>query len=123
MSRNESAQTAATDQHEADEIETARFLTQPPAVLDCRLGLAQDQRDRRDREQADRAVDQKAPVPGEIIGQPTAERRPGYRSDHHRNPEQREGLAALRWRKGIRQNRLRHRHHAAATEALQDAEQ
>ena len=71
----------------------------------------------------DRPVDQEAPVPGIIVRQPAAERRPDHRSHDHGNAEQREGLAALLWREGVRQDRLRDRHHAAAAEALQDAKQ
>ncbi len=111
------------DQHEADEIEPAPLLLQPPALRDRGRRLAQQERDQRHREQADRTVDQKAPVPGDIVGQPAAERRPDHRRDHHGDAEQREGLAALFRREGSRQDRLRDRHHAAAAEALQDAEQ
>jgi hypothetical protein len=85
--------------------------------------LAQDQRDQYDREYADRSVDQKAPMPGEIVGQPSAERRPDNRRHHHRDAEQREGLAALGRRERVRQDRLRHRHHAAAPQSLQNPEQ
>jgi hypothetical protein len=43
--------------------------------------------------------------------------------NHDRDPEHREGLSALGGREGIREDRLRDRHHAAAAEALQNAEQ
>ena len=110
------------DQHEADDVEPDALLLRP-----CRRargrGLPQDQRDQRHRDHADRCVDQKAPVPGDIVGQPAAERRPDHRGNHHGDAEHRKGLAALRRRKRIRQDRLRDRHHAATAEALQDAEQ
>jgi len=47
--------------------------------------------------------------------------RPHHRRHHNGHAEQCEGLAALRRREGIGQDRLRDRHHAAA-ETLQDAE-
>jgi choline dehydrogenase-like flavoprotein len=52
-------------------------------LFDGARGLAQEQRNQRDRAHADRAVDQKAPVPGHIVGEPTAERRPHHRRDDH----------------------------------------
>jgi len=94
------------NQHEADEIESAPLLLQPLALRGCGFRLAQDQRDQRDRDEADRAVDQKAPLPGIVVGQPPAERRPHDGGNHDGNTEQREGLAALRRREGIRQDRL-----------------
>ena len=51
------------DQHEADEIEAEALLLHALAVLARRRGLPQDQGDQRHREEPDRAVDQKAPVP------------------------------------------------------------
>ena len=62
-------------------------------------------------------------MPGQIVGQPAAKRRADDRRDHDGNAEQRKSLAALLRREGIRKDRLRHRHHAAAAEPLQDTEQ
>ena len=108
------------DQHEADDVESDALLRR---LAGGTRGLAQDDRNQRHRHHADRRVDQKAPLPGEIVGQPAAERRPDHRRHHHGDAEHRKGLAALRRRKRIGQDRLRDRHHAAAAETLQDAEQ
>ena len=62
-------------------------------------------------------------MPRDIVGKPAAERRPDDGRHHDRDAEQREALPALLRRKGIGKNRLRHRYHAAAAEALQNAEQ
>ena len=95
----------------------------PPALLGRCLRLGQDHGDQRHRGDADRAVDQEAPAPGQIVREPPAERRPDHRRHHHRDAEQREALAALLRREGVRQDRLSDRHHAAAAETLQDAEE
>ena len=109
------------DQHEADEVEPDAALRRRPA-LRGRL-LAQQDGNRRHRGEADRAVDQEAPMPGHVVGKPPAKRRPDHRRDHHGDAEQRKRLAALFRRKCIREDRLRHRYHAAAAEALQDAKE
>ena len=88
-----------------------------------RLGFAQNRQETRNRKKSDRAVDQKAPMPGVIVREPAAKDRADDRCHNDRNAEQRESLAAFFRRKGIRQDRLRHRHHAAAAKTLQDAKQ
>jgi len=62
-------------------------------------------------------------VPGDIVGQPAPESRPDYRGHDDSNPVHRDGLAALLGRECIHQNRRGDRHHAAAAQALHDAEQ
>ena len=56
------------DQHEAEEIESGPLLPHLSALCSRRLGLAQNERDQREREHADRGINQKAPAPGEIVG-------------------------------------------------------
>ena len=102
---------------EADQIEAAL------SHLLVALRARQTDLDQRHRHEADRAVDEETPVPGPVVGEPAAERRADHGRDHHRDAEQREGLAALFRRKRVGEDRLRDRHHAAAAEALQDAEQ
>ena len=110
------------DQHEAEEIEASCLLPQAQALCGRGRRLPQDHGDQRDCDQPDRAVDQKAPVPRQIVGQPAAEGRPDHGRHHDRDAEQREALGALLRREGIRKDRLRDRHHAAAAQALHDAE-
>src|SRR5262249_30941570 len=105
---------------------TKPTTSNPPASKSRRLCFstaAAASRNQCDRAHADRTVDEKAPVPGIVIRQIAAERRPDDRRHHHGNTEQRKALPALRRRERIGENRLRDRHHAAAAEALQDAEE
>ena len=62
-------------------------------------------------------------MPGVVVGDPAAERRPDHGCDHDGDAVDREGLAALFRRKGVGEDRLLAGRHAAAAEALQDAEQ
>jgi hypothetical protein len=57
-------------------------------------------------------------VPGQVVTQPAAERRPDGRCNHHGDAVERESLAALGRREGCGKNGLCHRSHPAAGEAL-----
>ncbi len=103
-------------QQKADDIKSGLLLR-------VRFVRRQQDGDQRDRGEADRTVDQEAPAPSEIIGEPAAERRTHHRRHDHGDAEQRKRLTALLRREGVGQNRLRYRHHAAARQALQNAEQ
>ena len=87
-----------------------------------RLCAAYQQIDEGHGGDADWAVDEKVPLPGIVVGDPAAKRRPDDRRNDHGYTEQREGLAALLGREGIRQDGLRHRYHPPAAKPLQDAE-
>jgi hypothetical protein len=102
------------DKEEADQIEADPLI--------CRLCVLHQRRDERHGCEADGAVDEEVPVPGIIVGEPAAECGSHDRRHDHRNAEQGEGLAAFFGREGIRKDRLRHRHHAAAAQPLQDTE-
>jgi hypothetical protein len=111
-----SAPRKVADQEESDEIE-------PGFLRLIRFIRRQEHGDQPDRCETDRTIDQEAPSPSEIISEPATQRRADHRRDNHRNAEEREGLAALLRRESVRQDRLRHGHHAASREALQDPEQ
>jgi hypothetical protein len=98
-------------------------LQRQPALAALRCRPAQDERNQPHRERAYPRVDQKAPLPGKIVGQPAAKRRPDHRRHHHGNAGHRESLTPLRRGERVRKDRLRDWHYAAAAEALQDSEQ
>ncbi len=81
----------------------------------------QQQRHGHERAYANRDVDQKAPVPGPVVAEPASEGRADGRSEHHGNAIDREAARALVGRKSRRENALRHRRHAAARQALEQA--
>ena len=103
------------DEQEAYQIEADVFIG--------RRALMHQHKDKRHRPKPNRAVDEEVPLPRVVVGDPAAKRRANNGRDNDRNPEKRESLTAFLRRKGVRQNRLRHRHHAAAADSLQDAEQ
>ncbi|GJE03234.1 hypothetical protein GMJLKIPL_5185 [Methylobacterium isbiliense] len=109
-------------QQEADEVEAHALAPQAPPLLHRRGRVLDEEVDQHQGHHADRGVDQEAPVPGIGVGEPAAEGRPDHRRDHDGDPVEREGLAALLRREGIRQDRLRERGHTAA-EPLQHPEE
>ena len=75
------------------------------------------------REKPDRHIDKENPVPGEIVGDPSADRRPHRRRDNDGNAIKRKSLAASVRRKSIGKNGLFAGRHAAAAESLQDTKE
>ena len=111
------------DQREADVVDAQSLAEQLPPLLFGAGGLVDQRADQKQRDQSHRHVDQEDPVPGIVVGDPAAERRPDHRRDHDRDAVDRKGLAALFGRKRVGEDRLLAGRHAAAAEALQDAEQ
>ena len=75
-----------------------------------------------ERENAERYVDEKDPVPGIIVGDPAADgRADGWRHDHG-DAVDGEGLRTLPRREGVGQHGLFAGRHAAAAQALQNTE-
>ena len=110
------------DQREADPIDLQSAGQALLAFALEHLGLVDEPMHQRERSKPDRHVDEEDPVPGEIVGDPAAERRADGRRDDHGDAVEREGLAALFRRKGIGEDGLLAGRHAAAAEPLQDAE-
>ena len=75
-----------------------------------------------EREDAERHVDEKNPVPGIVVGDPAADRRADGRRHDHGDAVDGEGLRTLPRREGIGQHGLFAGRHAAAAQALQNAE-
>src|SRR5262249_7766433 len=111
------------DQYKADEVEAVALLQEALALGERGASLAQQRANEPERNHADRAVDEEAPLPGKIIREPATARRSDHRGYDHGDAEQRKTLAALFRRKRASEDRLRHRHHAAAAESLHDTEQ
>ncbi len=88
-------------------VEIWRILNQP--------------RGEQDRKNADRNVDEENPAPGEIVGDPSAERRTDGRRRDHGDAIDGECHAALGGRKSVGQNGLLAGLQAAAARALQNA--
>src|SRR5581483_7255559 len=72
---------------------------------------------------ADRNIDEEDPAPGEVVGDPAAERGTNRGSEHGDQSIEREGLAALMRLKRVGHNGLGHRLHAAAARSLDDAKE
>src|SRR5260370_17028560 len=62
------------NQDEADDVESVPLLRLPLRMRGS--GLAQDQRDQGHRGHASRHIDQKAPLPGDLLAHPAPDRRP-----------------------------------------------
>ena len=101
-------------QGEAQEIEAARAAMRIVAHQGENAEGAQD---------ADRQVDVEHPAPGELVGQPAAERRAGDRAQHGADAPQSHRLALLLARIGVHHDGLRDRHQGGAETALQGTEQ
>ena len=110
-------------QHDADPIDLEAAGEALLPLAHQRLRLDQEPLHQCQREHADRHVDEEDPVPGEIVGEPAADRRPDRGRHDDRDTVDREGLGALLRRKRVGQDGLLARHHAAAAQALQDAEE
>ena len=86
-------------------------------------GVAHQHQDAGGAQQADRQVDVEHPAPGELVGQPAAQRRADDRTDHGADAPHRHRLALLLARIGVHHDGLRDRHQRGAKAALQGAEQ
>ena len=80
-------------------------------------------KDEEQRQRADGHVDEKDPTPRIVVGDPTAERRTNERREHGGDTVERKRDAACFGRKGVGENRLRHRLESAARRALQHAKE
>ena len=80
-----------------------------------------DRANERERNDADRTVDEKVPLPGEVVRDPAAERRSDHWRDDHRDSENANPWPRFSAETSRRESTA-HRHHAAAAEPLQDAE-
>ncbi len=87
----------------------------------CRLDLRQVDARKNIADDADRQVDQKDPVPGEIGGNEAAERRAGKRPHQRGDGEQRHGRDQFGARCAAHQNEARHRRHHRPAHALKEA--
>ena len=75
----------------------------------------------KERQQAERKVDEEDPVPVVVVGDPAAERGADGRSDDDGHAVEREGLAAFFDGEGVGEDRLFAGGESAAAETLQDA--
>ena len=115
-------QGAETDhgKRDPDVIDRQTAAEQTLAIsLQC-LRLHDEQLHQTQRQQPDRQIDQEAPVPRQIVGQPAAECRADRRRRDNRQSIQRECLCPLLDRKCVGEDRLLGRCHAATTNALDD---
>ena len=92
-----------------------------PFLGELRRVLNQPAR-KQQRHQSDRDVDEENPAPREVVGDPSAERRPDRRRRDDRHAVERESAAELLLGEGIDQDRLFHRRETAAANSLQHAE-
>ncbi len=99
---------------ETEEIE--RSL--PPAGV-----VGHEAQEREDGQRPDRDVDVENPAPGEVLGEPAAERRPDDRAHDHRCAPDRHHLRNQPLRVEVEHHRLRQRDQRCARDALQEAEQ
>ena len=108
-------------QRDPDVINRQTAAEQTLAIsLEC-LRLDDEQLHQGQRQQPDRQVDQEAPVPRQIVGQPAAECGADRRRSDNRQAVQRECLRPLLGRKCIGEDRLLGRRHATTADALDDA--
>src|SRR5580704_4716948 len=74
------------------------------------------------RQQSDRNIDEEDPSPREVVGDPSAQRRPDSWGGYNRHAVKRESPADLLLGKGVDQNRLLDGRQAAAANSLEYAE-
>ena len=79
--------------------------------------------DQNEGQNADGNVDEEDPAPGEVVGDPAAERGADGGREHGDQAVEGEGLAALLRLEGVGHDGLGHGLHAAAAGALNDAEE
>ena len=97
-------------------------VAQPGAVgLDPRR-ILDHAGDQDEGQNADGNVDEEDPAPGEVVGDPAAERGADGGREHGDQAVKGKGLAALLRLKGVGHDGLGHGLHAAAARALNDAE-
>ncbi len=106
---------------EAEVVETDAPAQQRVALLDQMRRVFNHRADQRKQDDADRDVDQKDPVPGEVVGDPAAQGRADRRSEDDGDAVEGEGHAAVTRRESVGENGLRHRLQPAAGQALQGA--
>ena len=107
---------AQRDQRKADEVHAALFLVPLPGrVLD-------HDGDDKNRDRADRHVDEKNPAPARLVGDVAAERRPQHRRDDGGDGRDAESRGAFGRRECVEDDRLLIRLHPAAKEALRQTE-
>ena len=86
------------------------------------LRLIDEAQRRPDGDQANGDVDEKTPLPGEVIHQPAAKQRADGRAEHEAHRKDACRRAALLGLEGFIENRLRGRQESAAADALNEAE-
>ena len=92
------------------------------AVLRLRHVARQDARGERQRDDADRQVDEEDPAPGDVVDEPAAEDRAQDRAEQHRDADDAHHAADALRAGGAGEDRHAERHQHAAAEALQHAE-
>ena len=107
---------AQRDQRQADEVHAALFLVLLPGRVFHHDG------DEKNRDRADRHVDEENPAPARLVGDVAAERRPQHRRDDGGDGRDAESRAALGRREGVEDDRLLIGLHPAAKEALRQTE-
>ena len=109
LDRIEPVELLAAVEHELEaadgdgEQDEAQHVERPPPVV---RGVAHQNQDAGSAQEADRQVDVEHPAPGELVGQPAAERRADDRADHGADAPHRHRLALLLARIGVHHDGL-----------------
>ena len=111
---------AAHSQGEKTEADVIHVAQLGRVGLDPRR-IFDEARDQNEGENADGNIDEEDPAPGEVVGDPAAERGADGRREHGDEAVEREGLAALVRLERVGHDGLRHGLHAAAAGALKNA--